>query len=85
MSEFRNTTYNIQATLVLDTKGLNCPMQLFETKKEISKLTSGQIIRIDVTDPASHSYFSGWCERSGHKYLGEKIERDHISFFIKKG
>jgi tRNA 2-thiouridine synthesizing protein A len=74
----------IQVTFILNTKGLNCPIPLFQTKKELCKLTSGQILQIDVTDPSTRNDLSGWCERSGHTYLGEKERLDYVSIFIKK-
>ncbi len=70
---------------VLDAKGLSCPMPLLRTKKEIGKLNSGEILQVDGTDPGSRNDIPGWCERSGHEYLGEKEQSGYISFFIKKG
>jgi tRNA 2-thiouridine synthesizing protein A len=85
MNELGTGVNGIQATVILDVRGLSCPMPLFETKKELCKLTSGQILQIDVTDPGSRNDLTGWCERSGHIYLGEKVRLESISFFIKKG
>ena len=70
---------------VLDAKGLSCPMPLLRTKKEIEKLNSGDILQVDGTDPGSRNDIPGWCERSGHEYLGDKDQSGYISFFIKKG
>jgi tRNA 2-thiouridine synthesizing protein A len=85
MSEFKVADNRIQATAILDVRGLNCPIPLFRTKKEITNLSSGDILQIDGTDPGSRRDFPGWCDRSGHKYLGEKEMFDYISFFIRKG
>ncbi len=40
---------------------------------------------LDAKDPGSRNDIPGWCERSGHEYLGEKEGDGFISFFIKKG
>ena len=85
MSDFIIADNRIQPTAVLDARGLSCPMPLFQTKKEITNLTSGEILQIDGTDPGSRKDFSGWCDRSGNKYLGEREMHGYISFFIKKG
>jgi len=85
MSEFRIADNKMQAAAILDARGLHCPMPLFHTKKEICNLISGQILQIDGTDMESRKDFSGWCDRAGHKYLGEKEMHGYISFFIKKG
>lgn len=76
---------DVVAARVLDAKGLSCPMPLLRTKKEIGKIESGEILQIDGTDPGSRNDLPGWCERSGHEFLGEREGDGFISFFIKKG
>ena len=83
MSDMKTVGDDVQPTTVLDAKGLSCPMPLLRTKKEIGKLASG--LQVDGTDPGSRNDIPGWCERSGHEYLGEKEGSGFISFFIKKG
>ncbi len=85
MSDFKTAPEGITPKSVLDAKGLSCPMPLLRTKKEIGKLASGEILQVDGTDPGSRNDIPGWCERSGHEYLGEKEGSGFISFFIKKG
>lgn len=85
MSDFKTAPDGLTAKIVLDAKGLSCPMPLLRTKKEIGKLASGEILQIDGTDPGSRNDIPGWCERSGHEYLGEKEMSGYMSFFIKKG
>jgi tRNA 2-thiouridine synthesizing protein A len=85
MSDYKIVAEGVSADSVLDAKGLSCPMPLLRTKKEIGKLASGQVLQVDGTDPGSRNDIPGWCERSGHEYLGEKEETGFISFFIKKG
>ncbi len=40
MSEFKVADDGIQPNVVLDAKGLSCPMPLLRTKKEIGKLSA---------------------------------------------
>lgn len=74
-----------KADVTLDAKGLSCPMPLLKTKKEIGKLSSGQILEVQGTDPGSRNDMPGWAEKSGHEFIGEKEGEGFISFFIKKG
>ncbi|MCK5226556.1 MAG: sulfurtransferase TusA family protein [Desulfobulbaceae bacterium] len=76
---------DIKADEVLDAKGLSCPMPLLRTKKAINKISSGQILEVMGTDPGSKNDLPGWCERSGHEFLGAKDEEGFFRFFIKKG
>lgn len=85
MSDVKVAPDGLAVAAVLDARGLSCPMPLLRTKKEIGKITTGQILHIQGTDPGSRNDIPGWCERAGHEYLGEKEETGFISFFIKKG
>ena len=85
MSDYKTVAADVTADSVLDAKGLSCPMPLLRTKKEIGKMSAGQILQVNGTDPGSRNDIPGWCERAGHEYLGEKEESGYISFFIKKG
>lgn len=85
MSDYKKVDDSVEATTVLDAKGLSCPMPLLRTKKEMNKLKAGDVLQVDGTDPGSRNDIPGWCSRSGHEYLGEKEESGYFSFFIKKG
>ncbi len=56
-----------------------------DIKKEMGKISSGQILEILGTDPGSRNDLPGWCEKSGHEFLGEREGDGFIHFFIKKG
>ena len=75
---------NITADEVLDAKGLSCPMPLLKTKKAMSKLSSGQVLEVQGTDPGSKNDLPGRCQKEGHEFLGTKDEADFFRFFIKK-
>jgi len=85
MSDVKVAPEGLAVAAVLDARGLSCPMPLLRTKKEIGKITAGQILHVQGTDPGSRNDIPGWCERAGHEYLGEKEEAGYISFFIQKG
>lgn len=84
MSSIKIADDGIDPHVVLDTKGLSCPIPLLRAKKEIAKLAPGQIIEIDGTDPGSRNDIPGWCARVGHEYLGEREQAGYICFFVKK-
>ncbi|MDH3348827.1 MAG: sulfurtransferase TusA family protein [Desulfobulbaceae bacterium] len=84
MSDNKIAPDNLEVASTLDAKGLSCPMPLLRTKKEIGKLGSGDVLEILGTDPGSRNDLPGWCERSGHEYMGEKEESGYFRFYIKK-
>jgi len=85
MSDVKKAPDGINVAAILDAKGLSCPMPLLRTKKEISKINSGEVLQVLGTDPGSKNDLPGWCERSGHEFLGFRDEDGHTSYFIKKG
>lgn len=84
MSDIKVAPDGIAVASTLDAKGLSCPMPLLRTKKEIEKINSGDVLEILGTDPGSRNDLPGWCERSGHEFLGEKEDAGFIRFYVKK-
>ncbi len=74
----------MKADVILDVKGLTCPMPVLKTKKAIDGMGSGQTLEVIATDPASKADIPAFLGRLGHE-LVEADERDGIfSFLIKK-
>ena len=75
---------DIKADVVLDTKGLNCPLPVLKTKKAIDALQSGQVLEVISTDPGSKSDITALLRRLGHELIYTKEDRGVIEFYIKK-
>jgi len=72
------------ADVILDVKGLTCPMPVIKTKKAIEGMGSGQTLEVIATDPASKRDIPVFLERLGHE-LVEARENDGVfSFLIRK-
>lgn len=76
---------DVKVDMTLDAKGLSCPMPLLKTKKAIGSLQSGQVLEVLGTDPGSKNDLPGWCERSGHEFIGAEDGDGFFKFYIKKG
>lgn len=76
---------DVKVDMTLDAKGLSCPMPLLRTKKAMGKIDSGQVLEVLGTDPGSKNDLPGWCERSGHTFLGVEEGEGFFKFYIKKG
>jgi rhodanese-related sulfurtransferase/TusA-related sulfurtransferase len=74
----------IQTDIVLDAKGLACPMPIVRTKKAIHNLDAGQVIEVQATDKGSKADLQAWAKSSGHEYLGTIEEGDILKHFIRK-
>lgn len=47
---------------LLDVRGLNCPMPLVNARKEISKIETGQVLKVVATDRGSVADFRSWVK-----------------------
>lgn len=71
----------IKADIIVDTKGLSCPMPILKTKKAIDGMRAGQILEVIATDPASKADITVFLNRVGHE-LVETKEQDGVFFFL---
>jgi tRNA 2-thiouridine synthesizing protein A len=85
MNEILNLTETIKATTTIDVDGLVCPLPLLLTKKNLGRLSIGDILQVNGIQPSFSKDFKGWCERNGHFLIVEKESKNQTSFFIKKG
>jgi tRNA 2-thiouridine synthesizing protein A len=46
----------------LDVKGAKCPMPLVKSRKAITDLTVGQVLKVVATDRGSVADFQGWAK-----------------------
>jgi tRNA 2-thiouridine synthesizing protein A len=68
----------------LDTRGLNCPLPILQTKKTIAQLTSGAVLKIAATDPGSVKDMEAFCQQSGHQLLQSDQDGNAFVFVIQK-
>lgn len=75
----------IHADVVLDAKGLACPMPIVKTKKTIEKdVKEGQVIEIQATDQGSKADLVAWAKSTGHQYVGLVEAGDVLFHYIRK-
>jgi rhodanese-related sulfurtransferase/TusA-related sulfurtransferase len=75
---------SIKVDLVLDCKGLSCPMPIVKTKKAIDQLDAGQVVEVQATDKGSLADIQGWARNTGNQYLGTKEEGDVLKHYLRK-
>jgi len=74
----------MQSDVVLDCKGLSCPMPILKLAMAIKKLDVGKVIELWGTDPGSKDDVPAWCERTGHSLLEVAEVDDGFTFFIRR-
>ncbi|MEC1523265.1 sulfurtransferase TusA family protein [Neobacillus niacini] len=75
---------NVKANVMLDAKGLACPMPIVKTKKTMNGLEAGQVLEVQATDKGSKADLKVWAESTGHQYLGTLEEGDVLKHYLRK-
>ena len=68
----------------LDARGLNCPLPILRTKKALTDLRSGQVLKVLATDPGSVKDFQTFARQTGHELLSHAESNREFTFFMKK-
>ena len=83
MTDTHETIGDEQA-LVLDVRGLNCPMPLLKAKKALNTLASAGLLRVLATDPGSVRDFEVFARQSGHALLESREEAGIYRYLLRK-
>ncbi|WP_394184701.1 sulfurtransferase TusA family protein [Metabacillus halosaccharovorans] len=75
---------SIKTDLLVDAKGLACPMPIVRTKKSINEIEAGQVLEVQATDKGSKADIQAWAKSSGHQYLGTIEEGDVLKHYLRK-
>jgi tRNA 2-thiouridine synthesizing protein A len=68
----------------LDARGLNCPLPILRTKKALTDLQSGQVLKVLATDRGSVKDFQTFAKQTGHQLLAHDEAAKEFTFFMKK-
>ncbi|MGE6261298.1 sulfurtransferase TusA family protein [Heyndrickxia sporothermodurans] len=75
---------SIKVNVILDAKGLACPMPIVKTKKAMNSLEAGQVIEVQATDKGSRADIQAWAQSTGHQYLGTIEDGDVLKHYLRK-
>jgi rhodanese-related sulfurtransferase/TusA-related sulfurtransferase len=75
---------SMKANVILDAKGLACPMPIVKTKKAMNGLEAGQVLEVQATDKGSKADIKAWSESTGHHYLGTLEEGMVLKHYLRK-
>lgn len=68
----------------LDARGLNCPLPILRTKKSLTDMQSGQVLKIMATDPGAVKDFQAFSKQTGNVLLSSAEAGGEFHFWIKK-
>ena len=70
--------------VIVDAKGLNCPMPLLKAKKALNAMASSERLRVYATDPGSVRDFEVFTAQSGHRLLESSRNGETYSYLLEK-
>ena len=73
-----------QKTLLLDCRGLNCPLPVLHIQKKIKTLKSGFEFKVYTTDPGSLNDIPAWADFTNNKVLLINEKEDFYEFLLRK-
>jgi len=75
----------INADIVIDLTGLQCPMPLLKAKLALNSMASTQVLKVVATDPASEKDFHMFVDQTDHQILDFQKDDSAYFYWIKKG
>lgn len=70
--------------LFIDACGLACPLPLLKAKQGLNSLASGQVLRIQASDPGAQRDIPAFCDISGHQLLYSEASHKLFSYWLQK-
>ena len=70
--------------VLLDVKGLICPMPLLKAKRALNAMEIGQTLRILATDDTSQQDFITFSEQSGHQLISSSVSEGVYNHLLRK-
>jgi tRNA 2-thiouridine synthesizing protein A len=67
--------------VLLDARGLICPMPLIKTRQALMVIEPGATVCVLATDPDTVADFASFCEATGHKLLSSE-HKDAIYLYV---
>ncbi len=68
----------------LDVRGLNCPLPILRAKKALATMASGQVLRVQATDPGSVRDFQAFAKQTGNQLLSHSSADDVFTFLLRR-
>ncbi|MFT3847464.1 MAG: sulfurtransferase TusA family protein [Propionivibrio sp.] len=68
----------------LDVQGLKCPLPILRTKKSLSEMVTGQVLRVLATDPSAAKDFQAFAKQTGNQLLSSTETDQVFEFFFRR-
>jgi tRNA 2-thiouridine synthesizing protein A len=70
------------APLIVDTKGMKCPLPVLKARKALKSLAPGPIMQVLATDPGAIDDFKHFCKTTGARLIEQREEPGGVLVFV---
>ena len=70
--------------LLVDARGLSCPMPIVKTAQAVQGLSPGRSLEVLATDPGSVKDFAAWCRSTGNELVEQTTDGAVYRFVIRR-
>jgi len=74
----------IQADVVVDSRGATCPGPLMDLIGKIKTADSGTVLELQTEDRGSKKDVPEWLDKAGHELLDVVDQGDYWSLYVRK-
>ena len=67
-----------------DASGMSCPLPILKTKKALSDMASGQVLKLVATDCGAVKDMQAFADQTGNSLLATEEEHGSYTFYMKK-
>jgi len=68
----------------LDARGMKCPLPIVRAGKRLTKLNTGDVLKVISTDKGSLGDFDAFCKQTGNQLLESSQNENDYEFLIQK-
>ena len=70
--------------VLLDTRGLKCPLPVLRARKAMQGVAPGGVLRVLATDPGTVRDFEAFCAATGHELVERTQGEGEFTYRIRK-
>ncbi|WP_417677539.1 sulfurtransferase TusA family protein [Roseibium sp.] len=71
--------------ILLDLKGLKCPLPVLKTRRAMATLETGTLVTVLTTDPMAAIDIPHYCQENGHRLVSAEMAGEAGRFVLEKG
>ena len=75
---------NLTIAKEVDTKGMACPLPILKAKRALTEVSSGELIRVVATDPASVRDFQAFAKQTGNELVEQQTVGSEFIHILKR-